>query len=135
MGEEVSQQSGSLGKLLLGDKMRGHHKQPPSPRSLSSRAISIPGLPPCPSLLPPPPGGSQEPEAHVEAPGSGHPAGALHGGPSRTLHAGKLLASRELPTACRSGAFIMHTKRRHNQFPCWHFALNTHFFSLIARLN
>lgn len=31
--------------------------------------------------------------------------------------------------------FILLAERRHNQFPSWHFALNTYFFSLIARLN
>lgn len=35
MGEEVSQQTGTLGKSLLGDKTWGRLKQPPSPQTLS----------------------------------------------------------------------------------------------------
>lgn len=150
VGEEVLQQTGTLDRLLLEGATLGHEswdhcKQPPSPRAslcLCSQATSVPCHPPGPrqwqrpSIPPPAPPlglghgchvawGSQMPETCTKA---------LRG-LARTLHAGKLLVSGELPTACRSGAFIMHTKRRHNQFPSWHSALNTHFFSLIAGLN
>lgn len=86
-------------------------------------------------MVPAPHGGPERLRHTPRLPGSGHTTEPLPGGLAQNVRAGKLPTSGELPTACRSGAFIMHTKRRHNQFPSWHFALNTHFFSLIAGLN